>query len=244
MVQSNQKLIFGNWKMNGSLEKWAQFSKTVFAQLNKNNIDLGRSVLFLPDLLLHQALQNNELLVGAQNHYFEDAGAFTGETSPELLSNIGIKYALIGHSERRHVFGESIEMISQKMKAAQRNSIKPVLCIGETLEQREANKVFDTLKNQLVSLTSQGAVGECIVAYEPVWAIGTGKVASLEQIEEVHQFLKENLKNELGVDVKLLYGGSVKPNNVKEILNIESVDGCLVGGASLTAESYLALFGL
>lgn len=195
-----------------------------------------------------KALQGSSIGLGAQNMYFEESGAFTGEISGGMLRDVGCQYVILGHSERRNVLGESDEDVNQKMKAALAVGLTPILCVGELLEQREAGATLATIESQfngsLADLTAD-QIGKCVLAYEPVWAIGTGKVATPDQAEEVHASLRKLLTDRCGEavaqSVRIQYGGSVKPDNAAELMSQPNIDGALVGGAALKADSFLAI---
>jgi triosephosphate isomerase len=184
--------------------------------------------------------------LGAQNCHWESQGAFTGEISPEMLVDCGVEFVIVGHSERRHVFHESDEWINNKVHAVLNAKMKSILCIGETLEDRESNQTKSILSSQLSKgLNGIKSLENIVLAYEPVWAIGTGKTASIEQIEEAHQLIRSELQKDFSTEesqnVSILYGGSVKDDNARELISIEGVDGFLIGGASLKAESFTAI---
>nr|WP_319392793.1 triose-phosphate isomerase [uncultured Desulfobacter sp.] len=240
-------LIAGNWKMykTGTLavaaaEQLAELSQGV----QDVDIMIAPTALSLP--LVAQALgKNSHVHLGAQNIYPGKEGAFTGEVSGEMIRDAGADYVIIGHSERRQFFGETDESVSLKIRAALDAGLVPVMCIGETESQREADKTFFVLDKQI----SDGLKGfdlaeldSLILAYEPVWAIGTGKTAGPEQVKEVHGFLRHLLKEkyteDLAAKIRILYGGSVKPGNIKDLMQLEDVDGALVGGASLDPEDF------
>ncbi|KRK08783.1 triose-phosphate isomerase [Lactobacillus pasteurii DSM 23907 = CRBIP 24.76] len=197
---------------------------------------------------LRKAAEGSNLHIGAENAYFEVEGAFTGETSPKVLNEMGIHYCIIGHSERRGYFHETDEDINKKAKALFANNVTPILCCGESLETREANKqeewVVGQIKADLEGLTAE-QVSSLVIAYEPIWAIGTGKTATADQAEEMCKTIRETIKDlydeETAENVRIQYGGSVKPANVKEIMAKPNIDGGLIGGAALDPESYLAL---
>lgn len=183
--------------------------------------------------------------LGAQNMYSETEGAFTGETSPLMLKDVGCRYVILGHSERRNIFGESSTMVNAKVKTALKYSLIPIVCVGEKLEERESRKQFEVVKEQFdVSLKdlTKDDIQKIIIAYEPVWAIGTGKTATPEQAEQMHSYIRrlinEKFGQEIGSKVLILYGGSVKPDNISALIQKPNVDGALVGGASLKAESF------
>lgn len=208
-------------------------------------------VIFPPSLYVKEVAaqtKGTKIQVGVQNMYIKDEGAFTGEVSPKMVKDAGAEYILIGHSERRHVFGESDALINEKVKAAYKSGLKPMLCIGELLEEYESGKSKDVCKNQLVADlkdVSAEQMKDMVIAYEPVWAIGTGKVATPEIAESIHATCRDVLKELFGVEiaaiVPILYGGSVKPDNAAGLLSQENIDGCLVGGACLVADSFLAI---
>jgi len=207
-------------------------------------------VVHPPFTLLHEvskALEGSEIKLGAQNVFFEDEGAYTGEISPVMLKDAGVEYVIIGHSERRKYFHEDNETVLKKVKAALRHGLKPIICVGETLEQRESGEAKSVVGEQLSILRELpiGDMEQIAIAYEPVWAIGTGKTATPELAEEMHKFIRETVEKIFNEDVAnnlpILYGGSVKPNNVFDLTSEEDIDGALVGGASLKADSFLAI---
>jgi triosephosphate isomerase len=189
-------------------------------------------------------LKSTNIKVGAQNMYFEESGAFTGEISPTFLKKIGCEYVILGHSERRNIFNETDELINKKIKKALDITLSPIVCIGEHLEEREMGNTKNVIKNQF-NLTFEGMTKEqmkkIIIAYEPIWAIGTGRTATPEQAEEIHLFIREIIEEKYNKDtadsVRIQYGGSIKPSNAKELFSKANIDGGLVGGASLQAES-------
>lgn len=239
--------IVGNWKMNQSLEE----IKTFFLEMVKLKMDLKCHAWIAPQFihipfLKELAFTLGNIAVGAQNCSHVDNGAFTGDVSPKSLSDIGVEFVLIGHSERRAFFNESNELINEKVLNALKNNLKVIFCIGETLEEREAAKTFEILKSQLtlgLKNLPEAKANLVMIAYEPVWAIGTGKTASAEQAEEVHAFIRGNLSElRLNPDSTIiLYGGSVKPDNIDQLLSMDNIDGALVGGASLKASDFKAL---
>ena len=233
--------------MNKTREQTHQF----FQQFAEKNLDPKKDVVFCVPFtnlgIAREYADEQGFTVGAQNFHPAKSGAYTGEISAEMLTEIGAKVVLIGHSERRALFGETDQFINQKVKAALDNSLYVVLCIGETLDQREGNKTKKVLASQLEKgladiILPQSDWYQLVVAYEPVWAIGTGKVATLEQIEETHKFVKNQL-NKLYPDITIpvLYGGSANEKNAAEILAVPGVDGVLVGGASLDPDKFAAI---
>ncbi len=190
-------------------------------------------------------LAGTEVILGAQNVHWEEKGAFTGEISPTMLKDLGCTMAIVGHSERRHVFGETDNMINRRLTGAMQFGLVPVLCIGETLEQREADQTLDVLEKQIRSGLAGIEVvdgGEIVVAYEPVWAIGTGKTATESQAQQAHSFIRKLLadicEKNIAAGIRILYGGSVKPENIDILMQQKDIDGALVGGAALKAESF------
>ena len=232
------KIIAANWKMNNSFSDIKPFVKYIKKnQKNKNNL-----VVCVPSIMLAEFAKQAKGVceTGAQNCYFEAKGAYTGEISASMVKSTGANYTLVGHSERRQLFGETNEMLNKKLVAALKEGLKVIFCIGEVLEEK--SKYKSVLKKQIVEgFAGIADFSNIIVAYEPVWAIGTGKVATTADIKKVHAFVKETFKENFNVDMPVLYGGSVKPQNSKEILELDEVDGVLIGGASLKAEDYIAI---
>ncbi len=249
MIFVRTPIIAGNWKMNMNPEQTAEFVKAVKDKLPKATE--VESVIAAPAVDLPALLENakgSELKVAAENCYFEDEGAFTGETSPKVLKEMGVDYVIIGHSERRDYFHETDEDINKKAHAIFNNGMTPIVCCGESLETREAGKaevwVEAQVKAALKDLTAE-QVSNLVIAYEPIWAIGTGKTATSDQAEEICAVVRKTVADlyDQGVadKVRIQYGGSVKPANVKELMAKPNIDGGLVGGASLVPESYLEL---
>jgi len=241
--------VAGNWKMNLSLDEARALAEALRdAAGQRDNIEVGifPPFVFIADVA--QIVRGTRISVGAQNMHFERSGAFTGEVSGPMLKEVGCKYAIIGHSERRHIFGESDSLINRKIKAALRDGLLPLFCIGERLEEREAGKTSEVLRRQVVEglrdIPAESA-RSLVIAYEPVWAIGTGKTATPEQAEEAQAFVRELLADaysrEVAEEIRIQYGGSVKPGNAYEIMKQPDVDGALVGGASLKADSFLGI---
>ena len=226
------KIVAGNFKMNKTKAEVEAYTKELLGVLNKNQ---NNFIIIPPFTLIDSAIKGlkGRGSVGAQNCAIAEKGAYTGEISAQMVADSGATYCLIGHSERRHIFNETNEDIAKKLDMAQKVGLKVILCVGELLE--EHNKLKSVLKAQLDVLKNK-QLKNIIVAYEPVWAIGTGKVATTVDIVKAHSYIKEYVKKQYGADIKVLYGGSVKPENCKEILALSSVDGVLVGGASLDAK--------
>jgi len=229
-----KKYIYGNWKMAQPLAAAKDFIQNWNLPAKENvEVCVFPSFVHLESCVLEAKRKSLSLFLGGQDCSTEEKGAFTGEVSASMLKEMGATHVLVGHSERRQRAGETNETLSQKLKQALAQGLMPVFCLGETEEQREQGKVFETFEFQLKAL--KGISQPLLMAYEPVWAIGTGKTASLEDIKEAHDFLKKKApSNVLGT----LYGGSVKPENAKEILSIPHVDGLLVGGASLDLNKF------
>lgn len=238
-------MIIGNWKMNGLLEDSQKLIEDIKSQLG--NISPNNIAICPPFTLISKAydwLGDSGIAVGSQDCHTENSGAYTGNISAGMLADLGCKYAIVGHSERRTYEQEADELVNKKAKAAVNNGVVAVICIGETLEERESGKTLAVIEKQLLGSIPAGATAQNIIlAYEPVWAIGTGKTPTLEEISEVHEFIRKIAVEKLAIeiDVKILYGGSVKPTNANEILAIKDVDGALVGGASLKAADFIAI---
>jgi triosephosphate isomerase len=242
-------IIAGNWKMYKNIKDGKALAVALRRDLYKiENVDIVICPPFTLLGFLADALETSNIAVGAQDLYWQEEGAFTGEVSPLMIKDAGCLYVIIGHSERRQFFGETNESVNKKIKAALKNGLTPIVCVGENLEEREANKAFEVIaghiNNGLVDISSSDML-KLVIAYEPVWAIGTGKTATPEQAQEVHKFIRDLLKKNYGEEVansvRIQYGGSVKPENIVELMNKPDVDGALVGGASLKAESFGAI---
>lgn len=238
----SQKIFAGNWKLNKSPKEARAF---VVDLIQKRK--LSASLVIFPSAVCLEAIAENAkaagLQFGLQNAYFEAKGAFTGENSATVSKDLGATYVLIGHSERRTLFKESDEVINKKVKSALVVGLIPMICIGETLAERESNRTIEVLEHQISeALKSVPTESNFVLAYEPVWAIGTGKVASLEQVTEAHHQIFKKLRA-LGYseETSILYGGSVKPDNSKQLQEVPHVDGFLIGGASLEVDSFLAI---
>lgn len=239
-------IIAGNWKMYKTRDEVLSFVYAVNEKMPAT--DLVDSVVCAPALYLRDLVkrQGSNLKVGAQNMHFAEEGAFTGEIAPKMLVDAGVKYVIIGHSERRAMFNETDESVNKKLHAAFNHSLTPILCVGEMLEHREGGQTEAVIKEQIVKdlegLTSE-QVTELVIAYEPIWAIGTGKTATPEVADETCGFIRETVKELYGEAVseaiRIQYGGSVKVNNIKELMAKPNIDGALIGGASLEAENFV-----
>ncbi|MCR8969404.1 triose-phosphate isomerase [Facklamia sp. 7083-14-GEN3] len=246
---SRKPIIAGNWKMNKTAKESREFIEKVKSAIPAN--DLVDSVVGAPAIFLEaitEAVQDTDLQVAAQNCFWEDEGAFTGENSPKTLSALGVDYVIIGHSERRQYFHETDEEVNKKAHAIFRNGMKPIICCGETLETYEAGKAKEFVGQQVSAALkelTEGQVQSLVIAYEPIWAIGTGKSATKDDAQTmcqaIRQVIAENYNKEVADQVRIQYGGSVKPENIAEYLACPDVDGALVGGASLQADSFLSL---
>jgi len=244
-----KKVIAGNWKMNMNLH---QSQKLVSEILNGLGKDSKADVIVCPPFTslseVNSLLKSTQIKLGAQNMYYEESGAYTAEISADMLKSVGCEYVILGHSERRVIFNESDELINKKVKAALVKELKPIFCIGELLEQRESGETMIVITGQiekgLEGITSD-QMKNIIIAYEPVWAIGTGKTATPQQANEVHLFIRELVAKKFSPAVAenliIQYGGSVKPENSGELLSQKDIDGALVGGACLKADSFLSI---
>ncbi|MGY0693582.1 triose-phosphate isomerase [Virgibacillus sp. FSP13] len=244
-----KKVIAGNWKMNKVLSEANQFVADVAKKAPDN--DRVETIVCAPFPFLHSLVEKakgSSVKVAAQNMHFENNGAFTGEVSPVMLNDLGVTHVVLGHSERREYFAETNETVNKKTHAAFNHNLVPIVCVGETLEQREANETMNHVENQVTEamkgLTNE-QVAQTIIAYEPIWAIGTGKTATSEEANEVCTHIRNVVKgitsDEIAEKAIIQYGGSVKPANVDELLAQSDIDGALVGGASLEVESFLQL---
>ncbi|MDP3589800.1 MAG: triose-phosphate isomerase [Methylobacter sp.] len=243
-----RSLVVGNWKMNGTLASAELLAKGIIAGLGENNADIAVCVPYVHLPKVSELVKNTTLALGAQNVADKPSGAFTGEVSSAMLSEFGCKYALVGHSERRSYYGDTDESVAARFCQAQEQNIIPILCVGETLEQREQDQTFAVINAQLdavINLAGIAAFGAAVIAYEPVWAIGTGKTATDEQAQEVHRDIRQYIaaKDQAIADkIQILYGGSAKPDNAKGLFAMPDIDGGLIGGASLDAESFLKIY--
>jgi len=240
MSGSSRCLIAGNWKMNGILAEALEFVAGMEENPAPEHVEVA---LMPPYTLLHSLsgpLSDKGVRLGSQNVYYEPKGAFTGSISPMMLRDAGCYYAILGHSERRDILGETNDLILKKLGAALSAGLEPILCIGEHLDEREAGTTNAVLKAQLAILADIEAGARLTVAYEPVWAIGTGRTATPEQVTATHTFIHEELSR-LGHDCRVLYGGSVSPDNAGSLMACPGVEGALVGGASLKADSFMQI---
>jgi len=243
-----QPLVAGNWKMNGSRDSINDLLDGILAGMG--SVEKAEVAVCAPYVYLSQVegkLAGSTVVWGSQNVNDNESGAFTGEISASMLKDFGCKYAIVGHSERRTIYGETDADVTRRFVAAQANGFIPILCVGELLEEREAGTTNEVVARQLDAVIKEAgiaAIGQCVIAYEPVWAIGTGKVATPDQAQEVHAMIRGKLADldaDIAAGVQILYGGSMKPDNAKELIGMEDIDGGLIGGASLKAEDFLGI---
>ncbi|MGE7588997.1 triose-phosphate isomerase [Peribacillus sp. NPDC101480] len=242
-------IIAGNWKMNKTLSEATAFLEEVSNLIPKQ--DVIDTVVCAPALFLDQLVQaakGTDVKIGAQNMHFEESGAFTGEISPIALADLGVSYVILGHSERREMFNETDEAVNKKAHSAFAHGLTPIVCCGETLEQREAGETNDFVGSQIekgLAGLSDDQLKQAVIAYEPIWAIGTGKSSSAQDANEVCSHIRsvvaDKFSNEAAAAIRIQYGGSVKPENIKEYMAQLDIDGALVGGASLKSDSFLQL---
>ena len=245
-----QKIVAGNWKMNMDYNEGVALFNEVAALIKQDITGTQQAIVCSPFIHLHAlaglAKATPKLAVGAQNAHQAEAGAYTGEISAKMLTSVGVEYVILGHSERRQYFGETNALLAQKTDAVLKHGLKPVFCIGETLQERESGVHFDVIKQQLVEAVfhlDADAFSKLVLAYEPVWAIGTGVTASAEQAQEVHGFIRKEIAAKYGQAVAdgitILYGGSCNPKNAPELFAKPDIDGGLIGGASLKSRDFV-----
>jgi triosephosphate isomerase len=248
MSMSRTKIIAGNWKMYKTIADAVSFAYEFVANFGGSEHEIVICAPFTQLSSLKRAFSESAVKLGAQNMHFEDEGAYTGEVSPVMLTEIGVDYCVIGHSERRQYFAETDDTVNRKLKAAFAHGIRPIMCVGEVLEQRDAGQAFDVVKRQVengLDGIAKEEAARLVIAYEPVWAIGTGRTATPEQAEEMCAYIRKTVGELFGADtaeqVRIQYGGSVKPSNATELLSKENIDGALVGGASLSPTDFKAI---
>ncbi|NLY46126.1 MAG: triose-phosphate isomerase [Tissierella sp.] len=240
-------IIAGNWKMNNTMEEGLKLVADIKSQDLNKNVEAVLCVPFTDIKSVKEAIKGTNIKVGAQNMHWEESGAYTGEISPIMLKELEVDYVILGHSERRQYFNETDETVNKKMKSALAHNIKPIICVGETLEERESSKEKEVVKNQIIKGfqdIDEKHVEDIVIAYEPIWAIGTGKTASADDANDMIAFIREiigQLYGDLKDVIRIQYGGSVKPENVAELMNKSDIDGALVGGASLKADDFVKL---
>jgi len=240
-------IIAGNWKMNKTIAEAVDLVEEIKVNKLKDGVEVVLCTPFTALAAVKEAVEGTAIRVGAQNMHWEEWGAYTGEISPLMLKELGVDYVIIGHSERRQYFNESDESVNKKVIAALKHGIKPIVCVGESLEERESNKEKDVVRRQITKAL-EGLKAEdvknIVIAYEPIWAIGTGKTASAEEANDMIAYIREiigELYGDLKDQIRIQYGGSVKANNIKELMAQSHIDGALVGGASLKAEDFVKL---
>lgn len=239
-------IIAGNWKMNKTVSESVDFAKSLL-DITNDKVEALICVPFTSLTEVKKVVDGSGIKLGAQNMHWEESGAYTGEVSAEMLKDIGVDYVIIGHSERREYYGETDETVNKKVKKAFEIGISPIMCCGETLEEREEGKAESKIKSQIekgIEGLSAEQIENLVVAYEPIWAIGTGKTATSEQANDIIKHIREVVREEYGDSadkMRIQYGGSVKPDNIKELMDQSDIDGALVGGASLKKEDFSAL---
>jgi triosephosphate isomerase len=245
-------IIAGNWKMYKTIKDGQALAVALKRELYKiENVDIVICPAYTLLAYLADDLEESNILLGAQDIYWQEEGAFTGEVSPLMLLDAGCRYVIVGHSERRQFFGDTNETVNKKIKACLKTGLTPIICVGENLQEREAGNTFKVIQNHiqgsLADISAEDII-KTVIAYEPVWAIGTGKTATGDQAQEVHKYIRDLLRKMYGEEVagslRIQYGGSVKPENIKELMGKPDVDGALVGGASLKADSFSAIVTL
>jgi triosephosphate isomerase len=238
--------IAGNWKMNKTVTEAIDLVKQLKASLSAiEGVEVAVAPPFTALFAVRKELEGSSIRLAAQNLFWEEKGAFTGEIAPPMLKEVGCHYVILGHSERRQFFGETDDTVNRKVKAALSQELKVIFCIGETLKEREEGKTFAVIERQVpggLKDIHKEEMSSIVLAYEPVWAIGTGKTATPEQAEEVHRFIRKKLaelySKEIADGVRIQYGGSVTPENIRGLMEQEDIDGALVGGASLKSETF------
>ena len=244
-----KKIVAGNWKMNTTPVEGVELFKGVAAK--KGEVCSCVNFIVCPPFthlsMVAEALKGSDVALGAQDCATEAKGAYTGEVSAQMIASLGVEYVILGHSERRQYYGETSATLNKKMEQAYANNLAPIYCVGENLEEREAGKHFDVVRKQIEEVVfnlTPDQFKKLIIAYEPVWAIGTGKTASAEQAQEIHAYIRKVLAAKFGAaaqETAILYGGSCKPSNAAELFAKEDVDGGLIGGAALKAEDFLGI---
>lgn len=237
-------LVVANWKLNKTTNETRAFIEELKSLIKdvEESVEVVIAPPFTSLFTAHLATKGSNLKLSAQNVFYEDKGAFTGEISPSMLVDVGCSYVIVGHSERRQYFFETDEIINKKIKSSLKHPLNVIFCIGESLKEREEGKTFEILQRQLADGLKEVTPKGLVIAYEPVWAIGTGKTATPEQAEEAHMFIREWLLSKYGVEdgngIRVIYGGSVTPENIDSLMACHSIEGVLVGGASLKVESF------
>lgn len=249
MPKKRRPLMAGNWKMNKTVPEAVELAQKL--KQSVGNLQ-DRDVLICPPFTalypVYQVIKDSNIYLGAQDVYIYDSGAYTGEISPVMLKDVGCKFVIIGHSERRHIIGETDDLINKKLHSALKHNLRPILCVGELLEEREAGKTLEVVRKQVeegLKDVPKEKILDVVIAYEPVWAIGTGRNARPEDANEVQGFIRKLIEEKYGKDIAekmiILYGGSVKASNIDDLMAMEHVDGVLVGGASLDANEFIRI---
>ncbi|MDO5382048.1 MAG: triose-phosphate isomerase [Eubacteriales bacterium] len=235
-----KKIVAGNWKMNMTPSEAVKLVNELKCKSYSKDVEVVFCVPAIDIVPVAEALKGTSIKVGAENMYYEEKGAFTGEISPDMLTDAGVSYVILGHSERRQYFGEDDDCVNRKVRKAIEHNIIPIICCGETIQQREEGITLDFIKSQIVGAFQQVSpknAAECVIAYEPIWAIGTGRVATSQQAQDVCEAIRLNIRElygeEVASSIRILYGGSVNACNAAELFAQEDIDGGLVGGASL-----------
>lgn len=238
-----KKMVAGNWKMNKTPKEAVELIRELKPLVDTADVDVVFCVPTIDIVPAVEALEGSNISIGAENMFYEEKGAYTGEVSPNMLVEAGVSYVIVGHSERRQYFNETDEIINKKVRKAIEHQLTPIICCGETLQQREQGITLEFIRKQIVGAfmhVSPENAGKCVIAYEPIWAIGTGKFASSAQAQEVCKGIRETIRNIYGTviadQIRILYGGSVNAGNAKQLFSEEDIDGGLVGGASLKPE--------
>ncbi|MDB5133151.1 MAG: triose-phosphate isomerase [Mucilaginibacter sp.] len=245
-----KKIVAGNWKMNLDYNEGLSLFSEIINMIKDEVTGKQEAIVCSPFIHLHSLAQlakgYNKISLGAQNAHQAESGAYTGEISAKMIRSVGVAYVILGHSERRQYFGETNELLAKKTDTALKNELKPIFCIGETLQEREANKHFDVIKSQMaegVFHLDAAQFGKLVIAYEPVWAIGTGVTASSAQAQEIHAFIRKEIaakySQQVADDTTILYGGSCNPTNAPELFAQPDIDGGLIGGASLKSRDFV-----
>lgn len=240
-----KNIIMGNWKMHFTIEETEEFLNSLLPKVKNAKTEVVVCPPFTSLALSSNILKGSNVKLGAQNVHFEEKGAFTGEISPNMLKNLGVSYIIIGHSERRMYFRETDETVNKKIHMCLKHKFNPVLCVGESLEEKESNNMEKVLTRQIEKAffnISEEDAKKVVIAYEPIWAIGTGKTATSSDADNIISFIRKVISGiynkEVSENIVMLYGGSVKPNTIKEQMSMENIDGALVGGASIVVEDF------
>ncbi len=241
-------MVAGNWKLNGTRKSAESLAQNIVGGTqNLNGVEVLICPVYVHIPIVQKIVESSDVKLGAQDASIEEYGAFTGEVSTSMLSEFDCQYVIIGHSERRSMFADTNDVVAQKFMSVQKVGLVPILCVGESLEERETGfteKVVDEQLDAVITLVGVNAFANCVVAYEPVWAIGTGKTASPKQAQDIHAFIRakfNTLDSKVADDLRLLYGGSVKPGNAEELFSMTDIDGGLIGGAALDGDDFLAI---